>query len=748
MLVRTRARPRNCLPICAILTRMKPARSLAFVTITCLLPLVVLLLQTQPAQAEDAPAVNGSRRLVVDDYFAFGYVSDPQISPDGEWIAYTVFSYDLDEDSSSSQIWMVPADGGQTIPLTAEGKSSSTPRWSPEGDYLAFLSARDDEASQVWLLNRLGGEATQVTSVPQGIGASVWNYGEVADAGSFEWSPDGKRLVLVIKDPDESDGQETPTGGKAGEKDEEKTPPPWVITRRQFKLDVDGYMDERRTHLYVLDLATKDLQQVTFGSFDDMDPAWSSDGKSIAFVSNRSADPDSDYNTDIWVIAADNSDPETQPTRVSANQGHDGAPAWSPDGKWIAYSSTTDEAALFYATAHLAVAPAPGAPESVEGSRLLTKSLDRNILSPEFTPDGNSILFLLEDQGTQQLAKIPVEGGDIKRVVDGSRVVTAFDTNAQGQIALSINEPYRPTEIYLLSGDRALRRTEVNDGLLEKIDLGTMEKIAVPSPDGVPFETFVIKPPGFVEGQRYPTVLSIHGGPQSQYDARFYFEEQWFAANGYLVVMPNPRGSTGYGQEFCYAIWQDWGGPDFDDVMAAVDRTIDLGWADPNRLAVTGWSYGGMLTDIVITKTDRFQAAATGASSALYVINYGHDQYQRWWEYEFGLPWEEESRQLWERLSPFNQIDRVVTPTLILGGEKDWNVPIINSEQLFMALKRLGVDTELIVYPNEHHSISTPSYRKDLMERYVAWFDKYLKGVGDGRPHSESESPGTQHGIQ
>jgi dipeptidyl aminopeptidase/acylaminoacyl peptidase len=230
-------------------------------------------------------------------------------------------------------------------------------------------------------------------------------------------------------------------------------------------------------------------------------------------------------------------------------------------------------------------------------------------------------------------------------------------------------------------------------------------------------------------------VLRIHGGPVSQHDFGFHFEAQLFAASGYVVVMPNPRGSSGYGQDFSLAIWRAWGEKDYEDVMAGVDHVIEQGYADPERLGVGGWSYGGMLTNHVIVRTDRFKPAVTGASASLYVANYGHDQYQRWWEYELGLPWQEESRKLWERLSPFNKVEKIVTPTLIVGGEEDWNVPIINSEHLYEALKRLGRTTQLVVYPGEHHNIETPSYLKDLYERWLEWYAEHVKG--DPRTPSE-----------
>jgi dipeptidyl aminopeptidase/acylaminoacyl peptidase len=261
--------------------------------------------------------------------------------------------------------------------------------------------------------------------------------------------------------------------------------------------------------------------------------------------------------------------------------------------------------------------------------------------------------------------------------------------------------------------------------MLAGIRLGEVEDVRFNSPDGTEVEAFIIKPPSFNENMRYPTILWIHGGPMAQYDFGFSFQGQLLAANGYVVVMPNPRGSTGYGQEFELGIWADWGNVDTQDVLAAVDHAVELGYSDPDRLGVGGWSYGGILTNYVITSTQRFKAAVSGASGALWVANYGHDHYQRWYEIEFGLPWE--TREIWERLSPFNKVTNITTPTMWVGGEKDWNVPIQNSEQMYQAMKRLGRETLLVVYPNQHHGIDLPVYSKDLYERITGWFDKYLK---------------------
>ena len=321
-------------------------------------------------------------------------------------------------------------------------------------------------------------------------------------------------------------------------------------------------------------------------------------------------------------------------------------------------------------------------------------------------------------------------GGEVERVVGGARSVGGYDLSSDGAVAALISDPWLPGELFLQEEAAAepRRLTHVNDEALSGIRLGEVENIHFASADGTEIEGFVTKPPGFQEGFRYPTLLRIHGGPVSQYDVGFEFESQLFAANGYLVVRANPRGSSGYGEQFSVRLWADWGNVDFEDVMAAVDDVIERGWADPERLGVGGWSYGGILTDHVITKTGRFKAAISGASEVLYVANYGHDHYQRHWEAELGLPWVPESRAKWEELSPFNRVARITTPTLVIGGQIDWNVPILNSEQLYQALRRLGVPTQLVVYPGEHHGIRRPAFQKDRYERYLQWYDRWLKG--------------------
>lgn len=643
------------------------------------------------------------RPIVVDDLFAIQRVGSPELSPDGQWVAYTVTSTSLEKERSETRIWMISTGGGEAIPMTGEGSSASRPRWSPDGRYLSFAASRGESKTQVWVLDRRGGEAQQLTNVKQGI-------------SSYEWSPDGSKLLLAITDPEEEEQEE--------EKEDTKPRKPWVIDRLQFKRDGTGYLTgQRHTHLYVFDLASKELTQITSGDYDESQAVWSPDGSRVAFVSNRSAEPDANSNSDIWVVAADNTDAGGTLLQLTTNPGSDYAPAWSPDGRTVAYVTVLEPDIIWYATNHLATV-------SVEGGEpsLLTVALDRNVASPRFASDGRSIYFGLEDSGEDHLARITLSNGRITRPISGQLSARSFSYGPDRLIAALISRTDLPGEVFLLEGDDLKQLTHVNDEFLAQVRLAEVRNVQFPSKDGTEIEGFIYLPPGYDDAMRYPTLLRIHGGPVSQYRHSFSFDAQLFAANGYVVVLTNPRGSSGYGQAFSQAIWADWGNKDYEDVMAGVDYAIAQGYSDPDKLGVGGWSYGGILTDHVITRTDRFKAAITGASEVLYVANYGHDHYQLQWEKELGLPWE--SREAWERISPFNKVENIVTPTLIMGGESDWNVPIQNSEQLYQALRRLGRTTQLVVYPGQSHGLRVPSYQKDRLERYLAWYDKYVKGVG------------------
>jgi dipeptidyl aminopeptidase/acylaminoacyl peptidase len=423
---------------------------------------------------------------------------------------------------------------------------------------------------------------------------------------------------------------------------------------------------------------------------------------------------------------------EQKPVRVTSNFGSDDGPVWHPDGKRIAYITTTQpEIPLAYLQTKLALIRV-GENEPV----VLAESLDRKVFDPHFTPDGSSVYVLLEDDGMVNLAAVSIDDGSLSRPIAGRRRVDATAVAPDGTVVTLLSAPRLPAELFVLnagpSRSSGLRRlTHVNDELLKTIALADAEEARFPSTDGTTeIQAFIYKPRSFDPKLRYPTLLWLHGGQEAQYDYGFNFRVQLFAANGYVVVMPNVRGSGGRGLEFTLSNWRAWGTHDAEDVLAATDHVVKLGYADPDRLGIGGWSYGGTLTNDVITSTDRFAGAISGAGNALWIANYGHDRYQDWYDTELGPPWE--SRDVWESVSPFNKVQNITTPTLWIGGEKDWNVPIINSEQMYQAMKQLGRETLLVVYPDAHHGVRRPSYHKDLLERFVGWFDKYVKGSQPG----------------
>ena len=668
-------------------------------------PATLLLLLSIPISAQGQPATPPQTRpLEIADMFQIQRVGSPVVSPDGEWVAYTVSTPSSPSKRGETRIWMVSTGGsGDPIAMTAEGYSASSPAWSPDGKYLSFMATRGDSAkSQVWVLDRRMGEGQELTKEKWGI-------------NGYAWSPDGTKLLLTIRDPDPID--------TLPEHKKPKSTPPWEIDRLQFKRDVVGYLTgDRHTHLYVFDLATRKTTQITSGDYDAGSPAWSPDGTKVAFVANRTENPDGNDNSDIWVVDAANTDKGATLVQVTTNQGSDGQPAWSPDGVWIAHVTSREPEIIWYDVSELALARADGSGEL----RILTEALDRNVSSPKYSKDGRYIFVGIEDSAEEHLGRLNVRNGRIDRPISGQVSLGGFDLGPKDAVYASVARADSPGEIFAAGeGGKLTQLTKVNEAFLKKIRLGRVFDATFPSADGTEVEGLFYLPPGYQEGMKYPTLLRIHGGPVSQYSHSFNFEAHLFAANGYVVVTPNTRGSSGYGQAFSHALWADWGNPDFDDVMASVDYAIEQGWADPDKLGVGGWSYGGILTDHVITKTGRFKGAITGASEFLYVTNYGHDHYQLQWEKELGLPWE--SREAWERISPFNDVDKITTPTLVMGGEKDWNVPINNGEQIYQALRRMGKETQLVVYPGQGHGISVPAYQVDRYERYLKWYDKYVK---------------------
>lgn len=652
-----------------------------------------------------ALAVHGERRpLAAADVTALHEVSDPQLSPDGEWIAYAVRTSDLEKDQRTRHVWMTDWAGERHIQLTHSKESEHTPRWSPDNRYVSFLSARagDDEPDQLWLMDRSGGEAQVITSFK----------GDVLD---YEWSPDGKRIALIVMDEDPN---------RATEENKDKTPPPIVIDRFYFKEDETGYLGSLRRHLYLFDVTTRKADLLTPGTYDEAWPSWSPDGSRIAFVSKRGSDPDRSNDNGLYVIEARAGSEPRLVTTFHGDAGDSGwmtAPSWRPDGREIALTVARDPKLIYYAEQEIMIAKADGS-----GTRIVTAAIDRNVFAPRWSADGRSIHVFIEDDRNQHLARLDPGTGRLQRLLEGRRETTAFDVGVKNRIVILDSTVDRPDELFAIERGKARRLTKHNDAWLDSVRLGAVEEISVASKDGTQISGFMVKPPDFVPGRKYPTVLQIHGGPVAQYANAFMPAWQVLASNGFVVVAANPRGSSGRGEDFAKAIWAEWGGKDTQDVLAVVDYVIGKGIADPDRLGVGGWSYGGILTNFVISKDTRFKAATSGASIGNVFAGYGTDMYVREYEAELGTPWK--NFDLYVRNSyPLLHADRIRTPTLFLCGERDFNVPLLNSEQMYQALRSTGVDSQLIIYPDQYHGLSKPSYQRDRMQRYLDWFAKYLK---------------------
>ena len=650
-----------------------------------------------------------------EDVHRLQQVGDISISPDGEWVAYAVATTNVDKDESAADLYMVNWDGATRIQLTHTADSSeSSPQFSPDGKYLAFIAARSgedsDEAddpkaeSQVWLLNRAGGEAQRVTELEGGVSA-------------FAWSPDSSRLVLVSTDPAEKPGKPDKPDKKDDDAPSHDTPRPIVVERYRFKEDGVGYLGDRYKRLYVFDLAAKKATLLTPGAYDSDEPAWSPDGKLIAFSSKRQGDPDRHSNTDIYVVAAAAG---SQARQLTTWEGPDSSPVFSPDGRRIAYLRGGPAKYADYDPAQIAVVALGG------GEPLLPASaLDRDVYSPRWSMDGESLYFLLVDDRVQSVANVPISGGSVN-VLYPTRthpgVADSFVVGPKG-VAATIAFGQRPSEIYKVDDSTAL--SDHNREFLDSIELATVEGYDVVGKDGVMVGSMLLKPPGFRQGKAYPTIALIHGGPVAQDGYEFDAMAQALAAQGYLVVSPNYRGSSGRGRDFARAIYANWGHLEIEDIHAVMDKLVADGLADPKRLGIGGWSYGGMNTNYAIATDTRFAAAVSGAGIANMLTGYGTDQYITQYENEIGLPWE--SIDTYVKISyPFYHADRIATPTLFMCGEKDFNVPVINSEQMYQALRSRNVPTQLIIYPGEYHGLSKPSYIQDRLERMIAWYNRYL----------------------
>jgi dipeptidyl aminopeptidase/acylaminoacyl peptidase len=664
-------------------------------------------------------AQTARRPLKLDDLTRLRNVSDPQCAPDGQSVAYVVATIDAKEDKGSSHIWMIGFDGKNDRQITFSQDSESGPRWSPDGKYLSFTSSRPGKAkgSQVWLLDRNGGEAYQLTEFKGRL-------------QGYEWSPDSKRLAVIIGDPDPDapDPSATPAPGTPP-----KPPKPIVIDRYRYKQDGAGYLlSGRHSYIYLYDIATKKLDRLTKSKWDESSISWSPDGTRIAFMSNHSDDPDRDPAAQLFVAAAQPGATEKVLTTPD-NRASRARSEWSPDGKWIAFLEGDEKKYGAYGMEHLTIVAADGSapPQRVRSS----EALDRSVSQPRWGEDGKNIYAIVTDDMSAYGARIPVAAGSAVPITD--KPIVLGQRHSAGPCAVVISgDDKHYNEIYSASvaGSKLKFQplTHQNDALMGELQLGETEEVSFKSKDGTEVHGLLTYPVGYVKGIKsahaLPLLLRIHGGPNGQDQHSFSTERQVFAANGYAVLAINYRGSSGRGQKYSRAIFADWGHYEVEDLQAGVDHVIAMGVADPDRLGVGGWSYGGILTDYMIATDTRFKGATSGAGTAFTVAFYGTDQYIIQYDYEIGPPWNPKAWETYVKISyPFLHADRIKTPTLFLGGERDFNVPVQGGQQMYQALRSLGVETQLIIYPNEFHGITRPSYVRDRYERYLAWYDKYVK---------------------
>jgi len=647
-------------------------------------------------------ALAADARFTVDDLVRLATVSGPDFSPDGEHLVYSVETANFETDSPVSDLWRVRWDGSGRRALTNTPEASEwSPAHSPDGRFIAFLSDRggEDAVAQVWLLPAAGGEAEAVTKLPGGV-------------VDYAWAPDSSRLAVVARDPERPEGEKAPP-----------KPAPIVIDRYQFKEDFIGLLTERRQHLYIVDLRSRAALQLTSGAHDEYLPSWSPDGSRIAYVTKRGADPDRHINWDLYLVEPRAGAAERQLTAFAGADSDpylESRPAWSPDGKRIAYLQSGEDRHIYYKPWQLAVVDVD------TGAARIPADIDRCFTRPQFSADGRSVYALIEQSRVTHLSKIDLGSGRVTALTTGPRFDADFDIAANGRIAVLGGDDTHPYRLGAI--DRGgLRTIADHNAWVAERKLAPVEPIEFAGGDGVVIHGLLVKPVGYERGRRYPTILRLHGGPVYQFSHEFMEDWQVYAAAGYAVVAPNPRGSSGRGFAFANAIYADWGNRDVTDVLAAVDHAVKLGIADPERLGIGGRSYGGILTNAVIARDGRFKAAVSGAGSANAISMYGHDQYTREVELELGLPWRD--REAYDRNSfAFLNADRIRTPTLFYCEELDLNVPCLGSEQMYQALRSLGVPTQLVIYPGEWHPVTVPSYLRDRMQRHLDWYGRYLGG--------------------
>ncbi|HYL64794.1 MAG TPA: S9 family peptidase [Candidatus Methylomirabilis sp.] len=661
-----------------------------------------------------ASRAQSKRGVTPEDYFSFHFVSDPHISPEGKEVAYVLTTVNQKKNHRESSVWLVPIDGSSAPRrLSAEGFNSNSPRWSPDGKTLAIISTRSAEPStgdapkpQIYLLPMAaGGEAVPLTKLKNG-------------AQSYQWSPEGSRIVLVSS-----------SGPLDGIPPADRRSDVRHYSHIDYKFNDTGWFDDKRRHLWVVNVPGGDAKQITEGQdWNDTDPQWSPDGTRIAFVSDRTGKAyDDSRNTDVWVIPASGG----SLTKISDHPFEDESPRWSPNGKQILFTGQIER----HQFRKLYLADSAGGSAShlaVNGLDLIPAELHWS--SPGF------VFFSSGVKGETHIFRADLSAHSFAPITSGPRGVHTFDVNeSSGKIIYLANDFQHLDDLYVANLDGSAERqlTHVNAELSSHLELQPVERLSYKSTDGWAIEGFFVKPLGWQADKKYPMILVIHGGPEGMFGVDWYQEFQVYAAKGYAVFFCNPRGSTGYGEKFERGEINNWGGMDYQDIMAGVDAALkQYPWVDPNNLGVTGGSYGGYMTNWIVSHTNRFKAAVTLRSVSNFISDdgtrdgpYGHEDYFKGFLFD-------DFDQYWDA-SPLKYARSVKTPTLILHSDNDYRVPLEQGEQWFRALQHYGVPSEIVIFPRENHNLTRTGEPKHLVESLnwqLYWFDRYLNGNAAAKP--------------
>jgi dipeptidyl aminopeptidase/acylaminoacyl peptidase len=672
-----------------------------------------------------------TRRLEPDDLYAITLVDDPQITPDGERIAYVVIAMDRKTYEYQRTIWVTQ--GAQSPPRRyTAGDNDTTPRWSPDGRSLAFTRAPAGEVKpkneeerdrgvgkpQLWLLPADGGEARQLTWARWGASDPIW-------------SPDGAFIVYTaqVGEPDDPEAEDAGLH-------EKRVPAVRRIDRLWNRLDGTGWIYERRSHLFRIRSEGGEPEQLTDGDWDDGSPVLSPDGRRIAFTSDRTAERWSWPANDIWILDL----ASKGLTRLTDETVYSGPPAWSPDGRRVAFTASRRRHDDGYSELMVADVDTPGAVRKLTEDFAPTFS-DTAIDDQRaghggphlyWSTDGKEIYSQAAGGGSTLVYAVPAAGGTPRLVIGGQRRIYALSMDRERRrIALASSDPSTPGDLFLhdRADGRDARLTELNASLLRGVELAGTEEFTFKGADGWDIHGWIIRPTARTSGPP-PAILEIHGGPMAMYGWSFFFEFQLLASHGYAVVYTNPRGSTGYGRAFSAAVNNDWGGKDFQDIMAGIDTAVANGWVDPDRLGVAGGSYGGYMTNWTVGHTDRFKAAVTMrcVSNMASIFGTGDLDWILTIDSMDAVPWKNLDRLM--EHSPITYVERITTPLLILHGDRDLRCPISEGEQLFTALKLLGREVRMVRFEGQSHDLSRsghPRSRVIRLRHIVSWFISHIR---------------------